>query len=111
MAINLAAAAVAEMTERQTKFRRRDVNDAENQTRAISHPFNIDTALPVIAAAPQVRHVYSSVRPKQKNLKLRRSGTSWNGITCRPYRAEAWNGFQAINISRLWRFDLQLHER
>jgi hypothetical protein len=66
VAINLAAAAVAEMTERQTKFRRRDVNDAENQTRAISHPFNIDTALPVIAAAPQVRHVYSSVRPNKK---------------------------------------------
>jgi hypothetical protein len=40
------------MTERQTKFRRRDVNDAENQTRAISHAFNIGKALPAMAPAP-----------------------------------------------------------
>jgi hypothetical protein len=40
------------MTKRQTKFGRPDVNDAENQTRAISHAFNISTALPVMAAAP-----------------------------------------------------------
>jgi hypothetical protein len=58
------------MTERQTKFRRRDVNDAEDQTRAISHLFNIDTALPVIAAAPQVRHVYSSVGAAHRGTVL-----------------------------------------
>lgn len=44
---NLAAAATAEMTKRQTKFGRRDVNAAENQRRAISHAFGISTALPV----------------------------------------------------------------
>jgi hypothetical protein len=27
--------------------------------------------------------------------------------TCRPYRAEGLNGFQAINISRQWRFGPQ----
>jgi hypothetical protein len=33
---NLAAAATAGMTKRQTKFGRRDVNDAENQTRDVA---------------------------------------------------------------------------